>query len=230
MERKASCRSHSAIALAQAKMEMIFGHNSNVAAGGTTFHVQTEDRGTTNALIDTTVYFHGRVLHRRTNNYFDLLPLDPHREQALKLRLDQQHRAVIEELRTGALHIPLPPGEIISGPAGARGASATSAVLSLELLNAKSWLTGKRALLQVAVRNGSQQAVAGAAVSARVEGAAEVTQFSAQSADLQRAPLDFGLPRLAGAEPALGIQASLSNSRVQLRFQLRGRPKVPSAS
>src|SRR5438876_11139648 len=73
---------------------MLFGHNSNVKAGDTTYHVQTEDRGTTNALIDTTVYFHGRVLHRRTNNYFDLLPLNPDTEQALKLRLDEQHHTV----------------------------------------------------------------------------------------------------------------------------------------
>src|SRR5256885_10878088 len=88
---------------------MLFGHNSNVKAGDTTYHVQTEDRGTTNALIDTTVYFNGRVLHRRTNNYFDLLPLNPGREQALKGRLDEQHRAVVAELRTGALHLALPP-------------------------------------------------------------------------------------------------------------------------
>src|SRR5216683_7766101 len=95
---------------------MLFGHNSNVKAGDATFHVQTEDRGTTNALIDTTVYFYGRVLHRRTNNYFDLLPLNADNEQALKLRLDQQHHAVIEEIRTGALHLALPREERASAP------------------------------------------------------------------------------------------------------------------
>src|SRR5260370_3860077 len=112
---------------------MLFGHNSNVQAGGTNYHVQTEDRGTTNALIDTTVYFHGRVLHRRTNNYFDLLPLNPDREQVLKQRLDEQHRAVVEELRTGSLHLAPP-----------REENVASSALSLELINAKTWLTGKR--------------------------------------------------------------------------------------
>src|SRR5438046_8242927 len=87
---------------------MLCGNNSNVKAADTTYHVQTEDRGTTNALIDTTVYFHGRVLHRRTNNYFDLLPLSPDTEQVLKLRLDEQHHTVVEEIRTGALHLSLP--------------------------------------------------------------------------------------------------------------------------
>ena len=56
---------------------MQFGHNTNVTVAGTTFHVQTEEGASIHALIDTTVYFHGRVLHRRTNNYFDLLPDEP---------------------------------------------------------------------------------------------------------------------------------------------------------
>ena len=54
---------------------MLFGHNSNVKVGETTFHVQTEDRGVASGLIDTTVYHAGRVMHRRTNNYHDLIPL-----------------------------------------------------------------------------------------------------------------------------------------------------------
>ena len=70
------------------------------------YHVQTEDAGAASALIDTTVYAGGRVLHRRTNNYLDLLPLNPDSEKALKLRLDEQHRQVLEEIRTGAFCFP----------------------------------------------------------------------------------------------------------------------------
>jgi hypothetical protein len=88
---------------------MLFGHNSNVKVGEVTFHVQTEDRGITTALIDTTVYYLGRVMHRRTNNYHDLIPLDPDREEALRLRLDEQHRSTLEDIRSGALHLAAPP-------------------------------------------------------------------------------------------------------------------------
>jgi hypothetical protein len=207
---------------------MLFGHNSNVKAGDATFHVQTEDRGATNALIDTIVYFRGRVLHRRTNNYFDLLPLNPGREQALKVRLDQQHRAVLEELRTGALHLSLPQEEK-SAPQTPAAVQAPQ-VLLLELINAKSWLSGKRALLQVAVRNEAHQAVGGATVRARVDGAAEASEFSVQSGDFGHAQLEFDMPRLAGAEPALIIEASKGNAMGHLRFQLRSKPRVPSAS
>ncbi len=208
---------------------MLFGHNTNVQAGDTTYHVQTEDRGTATALIDTTVYFRGRVLHRRTNNYFDLLPLNPDREKALKARLDEQHHAVTEELRTGALTLALPQEEKVSIPAGNAHGAATSGILSLELINAKTWLTGKHALLQVVVRNAAHQAVGGATVSARVDGTAEVTQFSAKTGDLGRAQFEFDMPRLAGAEPALVIEALHGNAKGHLRFQLRTKPCVPSA-
>src|SRR6266403_1141916 len=87
---------------------MLFGHNSNVTVGADVVHVQTEDRGMGHGFIDTTVHWHGRVLHRRTHNYLDLLPLDGEKESALKARLDDQHRAVIEEIRTGALKLTFP--------------------------------------------------------------------------------------------------------------------------
>ena len=210
---------------------MLFGHNSNVTAGETTYHVQTEDRGAANALIDTTVYFRGRVLHRRTNNYFDLLPLNPGHEQALKVRLDEQHRTVVEEIRTGALHLALPQGEKFSPPAAAPDDAASApGILALELINAKTWLSGKRALLQIAVRNQSNHAVESAKVTARVDGAAEVSEFSAETGPFGNAQFEFDMPRLAGAEPALVIEALHGNARGHLRFQLRTKPRVPAAT
>jgi hypothetical protein len=209
---------------------MLFGHNSNVKAGDTTYHVQTEDRGATNALIDTTVYFRGRVLHRRTNNYFDLLPLNADSEQALKQRLDEQHRAVVEELRTGALHLALPQDEKDSALAAAPDYASAHKVLLLELINAKTWLSGKRASLQIAVRNQTNQAVEGARVTARVDGAAEILEYSSETGPFGHAQFEFDMPRLAGADAALLIEALHGNARGHLRFQLRTKPRVPSAS
>jgi len=209
---------------------MLFGHNSNVKAGDTTYHVQTEDRGATNALIDTTVYFRGRVLHRRTNNYFDLLPLNADSERALKQRLDEQHRAVVEELRTGALHLALPQDEKDSALAAAPDSAVARKVLLLELINAKTWLSGKRALLQVAVRNQTNQAVEGAKVTARVDGAAEISEYASETGPFGHAQFEFDMPRLSGADAALLIEALHGNARGHLRFQLRTKPRVPSAS
>ncbi|HEY6266523.1 MAG TPA: hypothetical protein VIW93_17115 [Candidatus Acidoferrum sp.] len=210
---------------------MLFGHNTNVKAGETTFHVQTEDRGTTNALIDTTVYFQGHVLHRRTNNYFDLLPLNPDSEQALKLRLDEQHRAVVEDLRTGALHVAVPQEAKLRVAAGASNAASVPKVLTLVLINAKSWLAGKRATLDVSVQNReSGEAVNHARVVARVDGAADLKEFTAETGIDGRAQMEFDVPRLTGADPALVIEAFEGDAKGQLRFQLRAKPRVPAAT
>jgi hypothetical protein len=209
---------------------MQFGHNTNVTVAGTTFHVQTEEGASTHALIDTTVYFHGRVLHRRTNNYFDLLPLNSDRERALKLRVEEQHRGIVEEIRSGRLKLAVPGDDTAPADKGRPAASSGSSPLHLELLNAKSWLSGKRALLQVAVRDQANHAVQGGTVTAKVEGAAQPAEFSAGTGSAGYAQLEFDMPRLSGPDAALVIEASKGNTRGHLRFQLRAKPRVPAAS
>lgn len=206
---------------------MAFGHNSNVTVAGTTYHVQTEERGVAHGLIDTTVYLRGQVLHRRTHGFHDLLPLNEQREEALRVRVEKQHQGVIEEIRSGKLALALPPEEETAPSAPALAQKASS--LRLELLNAKSWLSGKRALLQIVVRDRSDQPVEHAMVTARVEGAARPTMFSAESGPFGHAQFEFEMPHVAGSEGALVIEASKGNAQAHLRFQLRAKPKRPSA-
>jgi hypothetical protein len=215
---------------------MLFGHNTNVTVGDIVYHVQTEDRGDGPALIDTTVYCRGRVMHRRTNSYIDLLPLDPDREQALKLRLSEQHRMVIEEMRSGALQLPpLPPESPLRQAAAGAGSAVSGAPpqpapLKLELRNAKDWLNGKRAVLQVLVQDAAGKAISSARVAAHVEGAATQEEFAADSGPDGQAHLEFDMPRLAGGDVTLVIEASSSAARGHLRFSLRAKPKVSAGS
>jgi len=210
---------------------MVFGHNSNVTVGGTNYHVQTEDRGTSHAVIDTMVYQGGRVLHRRANSYADLLPLDAHREQVLKDRVSTQHFAVLDELRSGSLKLaqhaaPAKPSTGVDA-AAAGGASDS---LGLDLLNAKTWLAAKRATLQISVfQKNDGQGVSGAHVIARIDGAAEPAQFSTATGLEGKAQLAFDMPRLAGTDCALVIEATHGKARARLHFQLRAKPKVPAA-
>jgi hypothetical protein len=197
--------------------------------------VQTEDAGASSALIDTTVYAGGRVLHRRTNNYLDLLPLNADREKALKLRLDEQHRLVLEEIRTGALCLPPPtppapplPTKSVSSTAAEKDA-AQSESLSMEFLNAKTWLAGKRATLQLRVTDAKGHPVAGAKITASVSGAAEPATFFSQSTATGEAHLAFDMPRLSDPNAALLIEATRGPAKGYLRFQLRARQRVPAA-
>lgn len=208
---------------------MLFGHNTDVKVGETVYHVQTEDRGTATALIDTTVYCRGCVLHRRTNDYVDLLPLDPDRENSLKKRIDEQHRSVAEEIRSGALQL-IPPA-LPATENLANSNASLPAPLALELINAETWLVGKQANLHVAVRKKQNgEALAGALVTARIDGAADVTEFSTETGSDGEARLAFQMPRLAGSESALIIEASQADSKGLLKFQLKARRRVPAGT
>jgi hypothetical protein len=235
---------------------MVFGHNTNITLGTVTYHVQTENRGESHALIDTTVYFRGRVLHRRTNNYYDLLPLNDDSEQALKLRLDEQHRTVLEEMRNGTLDLALPPAALAQADAPlppqepARGQTANQAQPSeeeapaaagaetpanareprkflLELLNAKSWLSGKHARLQVAVKDEHRSPVAGARVIVEIEGGGEHGLPESVTGEAGTTEVQFEMPRITGAEPALILRAETPDGIGHLRFALRAKSKVP---
>ncbi len=212
---------------------MVFGHNTNVTLGTITYHVQTEDRGVSHALLDTTVYHHGRVLHRRTNSYFDLLPLDGDREQALKLRLDEQHRTVLEEMRAGVIQLAIPHGEEAANPAPTT--STESAVvmqaprkLRVELTNARSWLTGKHASLQVSVHQENEEPAEGAQIQVEIEGSGEPRVYTAEAGIAGQAHIEFDMPRITSAEAALAIRAVKFGSEGHLRFSLRAKPKVPA--
>jgi hypothetical protein len=212
---------------------MIFGHNTNVSVGAYKYHVQTEDAGAPSALIDTTVYAGGRVLHRRTNNYLDLLPLNADTEKALKLRLDEQHRQVLEEIRAGVLCLPPPTPSAAPPPTKSVSSQAVqkpqSETLSIELLNPKTWLAGKRVTLQVRLTDAQGSPVAGAKITASVSGAAEPANFSTESSATGEGQVAFDMPHLADTDAVLLIEAVHGPAKGHLRFQLRARQRVPVA-
>ena len=224
---------------------MLFGHNSNVKVGETTFHVQTEDRGVASALIDTTVYHAGRVMHRRTNNYHDLIPLNPDRQEALRLRLNEQHRATIEEIRSGILYLAAQPvarqAPVHTLPASSTSlannasASHSASPLKLELRNAKAWLIGGQAKLEIYVLDHSGQPQHGAKVTAHIEGTGKAQEFSSETNSEGQTEISFAMPRLSTGDAALVIEAwqqrqggvmNRVTNHGKLRFSLRSKPKL----
>ncbi len=250
MRRRKILRETIPAAPVEVRERMVFGHNTNVTLEGTIFHVQTEDRGITTAIIDTTVHCRGRVLHRRTSKYLDLLPLDADREHALKIRLDDQHQTVLDELRSGALKIeapPMPPPRSGGGVSSFRSAPSAAApaspvptvpvaepppikIIAVEMLNPRTWLAGKHATLIIVARHKDDGSPAGGAqVTARVAGAAEPTEISTVTGADGHAHVEFDMPRLAQEDASLVIEAVFGEARGQLRFQLRAKPKAPAA-
>jgi len=221
---------------------MVFGHNTNIVLGTITYHVQTEDRGEAHAMIDTTVYYRGRVLHRRTNSYFDLLPMDADRQLALKLRLDEQHRAVLEEMRSGVIQLAIPlvaEPAASSAPTPKKTAVETPAAdvlsiapvprkLRVELVNANSWLSGRHAQLRISVKDENGGPVVNARVEVEIEGSADPHVYAIESGSDGQAQIDFAMPRMAGPEAVLVIRAEEKDGKGHLRFALRAKSKVPT--
>lgn len=203
---------------------MQFGHNTNVKVGDALYHVQTEDHGVAQALIETTVYQEGRLVHKRRLNYKDLLPLDTAKEATLKQRLDKQHHAVMEEIETGKLKLANPGASAANVVAPAAGPR-----LMLRIQNPKDWLSSGHASLKVRVTDELSNPIAKARVVARMDGAAEPVEVGGLTDADGVTSLDFDIPKFDVAEPFLVVDANWGPVSGRLRLQLREKPpKVPA--
>jgi len=80
---------------------MITGYNTDVRHGSRVFHVQTEDKGLGNPKIETLIYVGGEILDSYRGTYEDLLAQVPLQETTIQTRMDDQHKAVIRDIKNG---------------------------------------------------------------------------------------------------------------------------------
>lgn len=200
---------------------MSSGFNTDVRVGANVFHVQTEDRGPANPIIDSVVYQNGRILHRRTSSYQEFAATQGLSEEQLRERVEQQHRAVIEALRSGALDQEI---------AAAAEQTSRAAGIQVQLLNPSSWLSGGYVSLEVEIlRRADSQPERAAAVEAIIEGALQDVRHSATSDDQGRVKIQFPLPPLGKGDLTLVIQARTDMGRDEIRFTMRSRAQAPPA-
>jgi hypothetical protein len=79
---------------------VITGFNTDVKYRGTVYHVQTEDKGTANPLIETLVYKGGEILGSRRLPYADLIK-DRTDEAAITKLMEDQHKGMLLEVKRG---------------------------------------------------------------------------------------------------------------------------------
>jgi hypothetical protein len=202
---------------------MSSGFNTDIKVGEQVFHVQTEDRGPSHPAIDTLVYQSGRILHRKSSNYEDFAGSPSFTPDLLHQRVQDQHRAVIEALRSGALDVEIAAAEAASQAARPAG-------IQIQLLNPGSWLSAGRVSLELEVsRRNDRRPQAGAQVDATIEGALRDGTHSTQSDELGRAQIQFPLPPLGKGDLALVIQAKADAHKDEIRFSMRTRQKPAEA-
>jgi hypothetical protein len=200
---------------------MSSGFNTDVRVGEQVFHVQTEDRGPAYPAIDTAVYQNGRVLHRRSSNYQEFAASEAFSSDELRQRVENQHRAVIDDLRSGVLD-----AEIAS--AAQQAPRATS--IQVQLLNPGSWLSGGHVALDIEIlRRADGQPEPGVEVEAVIEGALENARHAGICAENGRLKLQFPLPPLGKGDLALVIHARKETAEDEIRFTMRSRSKASPA-
>jgi len=200
---------------------MSAGFNTDVQVRDQVFHIQTEDRGPIRPVIDSSVYQNGRVVHRRTFDYSEFSNTPDFTDDVIAQRVGVQHRAVIEDLRSGALDAEI---------AAANQQAIRAAGIQIELLNPQSWLAGGTVSLDVEVaRRADRRAEAGAQVEAIIEGALEETRHTATADESGRTRIEFPLPPLGKGDLTLLILANSETGKAEVRFTMRSRPKAPPA-
>jgi hypothetical protein len=197
---------------------MIFGFNTDLRVGNAVYHVQTEDRGDVNPVIDTTIYSKGRILHRRVNSYKEFRESPEFDPTALRERLEVQHRAIIDELRSGALVLEAPP----AAPSPAAAPPPATAGIQVQLLNPGSWLAGGTATLKLEVKSKAKgEAVGEAAIQVTVTGAKGPVEFTGKTDSVGHAELSFPLPRMGPGGTDLVIRAKSSAEEDEIRYSLK---------
>lgn len=195
----------------------IFGFNTDVKVGTTVFHVQTEDRGAGNPVLNTTIYIQGRVLAKRGTSYQDFLASPDFSESELHAMLQRQHKQVIEEVRAGTL-AEMAQLEAQPAPGG----------ISVQLLNPATFMKGTTATLDVAV---TKHEGAGPLPKATVRvllhtGTPQPYQFETQADEAGKAVLQFHMPRLGPGGAELVIQASAPDGQDEIKYTLRPKART----
>ncbi len=79
---------------------MITGFNTDVEFGGKVYHVQTEDKGLDNPIIESLIYIGGEILGSRRLPYADHVESGFNEKIVIQL-MEQQHRDLLIEVRQG---------------------------------------------------------------------------------------------------------------------------------
>ena len=79
---------------------MITGFNTDVEFEGRVYHVQTEDKGLDNPIIETLVYTGGEIVCARKNSYRQMLVKGDCHESMIQQRMEAQHRELIRSPMT----------------------------------------------------------------------------------------------------------------------------------
>jgi len=87
---------------------VITGFNTDIRHNDKVYHIQTEDKGTSNPYIESLVYVGGEILASKKTQYGEM---DGMTEQAIAELMEKQHRTMIAAIKKGRFDSLLPGGK-----------------------------------------------------------------------------------------------------------------------
>jgi hypothetical protein len=94
---------------------MITGFNTDVKHANTVYHVQTEDKGLGNPLIESLIYVKGAILDAFRTRYEEFLKSDRFSEAVLQKILEFQHQQIVASIKQGSYQKGMPLQAYVDG-------------------------------------------------------------------------------------------------------------------
>ena len=212
---------------------MITGFNTDVEYDGRTFHVQTEDRGQRNPVVESLVYSGGEIVASRKSGYDELLSEATYSEAAVLKLMETQHQTLVREIRNGRFD---PEGPKPFGYNIITNRSLDQVVLDflsrelgveqirLESDSHEAVLEGAEATLRFrVVADASDRPVLGAKVTVKLISTQERPKelFAGKTGPDGRIEAKVQIPALDSANAALLCQAEASGNNAELKRLIR---------
>jgi hypothetical protein len=212
---------------------MITGYNTDVEFDGRIFHVQTEDKGRENPMVESLVYSGGEILTTRRLPYEDLAGSTEYSEEAVMKLMEGQHQELLREIRNGKFD---PEGPKPFGYNIITNRSLDEVVqdflsqevgverIRLEMEQQQVFVEGTRPTVSLrVVAESSDRPVGGIRVTVKLISTKERPKelFSEVTDQDGRVEAIFDVPELAGANAAILCQAEAPGNSAEIKQLIR---------
>lgn len=218
---------------------MITGFNTDVEYEGRVFHVQTEDKGQANPVVESLVYSGGEIVGSRRASYLELVQSPQYSETEVLRRMEGQHQALIRDIRNGRFDPegPKPYGSLIVSNGSLDevvldflARESTFERIRIEFAGEDALEEGSKPPLRVRiVAESSNLPVPGARVALKMISTHDRSQdlFSGETDPEGWVEAVLDLPVLADGRAAILCQAEVGNSSAETQRLLRKREASP---
>ncbi len=212
---------------------MITGFNTDIEYEGQVYHVQTEDKGKDNPVVETLVYTGGEILETRRLPYPDLAASAEYSEERVMKLMEGQHQGLIREICSGQFD---PDGPKPFGYNIITNRSLDQVVLDflnlemeverirLEMENQQVFVEGTQPTIRLrAIEDDSERPVVGVPVIVKLISTRDKPRelYKGVTDPKGRIEISVEIPKLEGANAAILCQAEGADTRAEIKQLVR---------